>query len=119
MHAVGTRVGIPPTRYHDAGDGFAGSRGIDLGHEPFERSHRFFDSALSELDLDRGPPPVTELDDRIGLGSCRITIVEHFSIERLCIHAQISDHQRLEEQTERAGIAQEPIRAPTHCGDRQ
>jgi hypothetical protein len=58
------------------------------------------DVALAELHFDARPCPIAPLHDGIDLRTGAVPKVEHGSTDRLGIHPEVSDHQRLEEVAE-------------------
>jgi hypothetical protein len=83
--------------------------GVDMVGDSQQAPGCLVDLRLSELNFDRCPAAVPQLEDGIGFDALRLPIVENGGTDRLAIHAEIPDDERLEEQSERCGIAEKAI----------
>ena len=62
--------------------------------------------ARAELDLERRPSAIRELDDHVDFKSRVVAVLKHACIRRLGIDPQVVDNERLEQEPEQVGVSE-------------
>lgn len=102
---------------HTEHRGLTASLDVDDVTELQQRLRPLVDRRWPELDLERGPSPIGELDDCVDFESLVVSVVQHRSAQRLAEHTQVTDDERLEEEPEEVEVLEEPLGSDAQRGD--
>ncbi|HET9346170.1 MAG TPA: hypothetical protein VFO05_10735 [Candidatus Limnocylindrales bacterium] len=80
---------------------------------------RTVDRPLAKLDLERRPRSVTPLDDGVSFESRVLPVVVNRCVQSLGINPKISNNERLEQETQRLRIPEEPLGRRVERRDRK
>ena len=115
----------PVTTAMNSGGGTRARGGVvaELGPHPLEAPHPLGHLRLARLDLERRPPPVGELDDRVRLEAGVIAVVAHGDVrgalEGVRVHHQVAHAEVLEHEPEGLPVSEQRVWGHPEDGHRQ
>lgn len=82
---------------------------VDAVAQPQQLRSRRLDLRSPELDLERSPSPIAQLDDGVCLQAVAVVVVEDLRVVDLGVDAKATDHERLEERPHGVDLTGESV----------